>query len=90
MLFSYRNETKVTCYFSPSLSWRDIQYILVYTSNSCELKGGNWTETGAGLRVSPQFGFGAIDAEAIVMKAKYWTALPQRLSCLIRPDVTSA
>ena len=74
---------------SSSLTWRDIQYLLVYTSNPYKLKGGNWTNNGAGLRVSPQFGFGAVDAEAMVMRARYWTTVPKRVSCFLRPETIS-
>ena len=33
---------------------------------------------GAGLRVSHQFGFGAIDAEAMVTRAQRWVNVPQQ------------
>ena len=54
------------------MSWRDVQYLIVYTSNSANLEGEIITN-GAGLKVSNQFGFGAIDAEALVTRARYWT-----------------
>ena len=62
--------------YSSDLTWRDIQYLIVYTSDTTKLKGGEWTTNGAGLKVSSQFGFGAIDAEAIVTRAKNWTNVP--------------
>lgn len=68
-----------------TLTWRDIQYLIVYTSNPSKLKFGNWTTNGAGLRVSPKFGFGAVDAEALVTRARYWTTVPERVSCFIKP-----
>ena len=34
---------------------------------------------GGGLYVSSQFGFGAIDAEAIVTRARTWTNVPSQL-----------
>ena len=58
--------------YSPELSWRDVQYLIAYTSNSANLEGEIITN-GAGLKVSNQFGFGAIDAEALVTRARYWT-----------------
>ena len=61
---------------SSELTWRDIQYLIVYISDTTKLKGGEWTTNGAGLKVSSQFGFGAIDAEAIVTRAKNWTNVP--------------
>ena len=50
-----------------------MQYLIAYTSDVSKLVGGDWVTNGAGLRVSPQFGFGAINAEAMVNRARYWT-----------------
>ena len=72
--------------FSSRLTWRDIQYLIVYTSNSEPLvTDTNHFVNGAGLTVSHQFGFGAIDAEAMVTRAKRWINVPERTtqqSCL--------
>lgn len=67
------------------MTWRDIQYLIVYTADHTKLKGGNWTMNGGGLRVSHEFGYGAIDAEAMVTRARYWITVPERVSCFIRP-----
>ena len=40
---------------------------------------------GGGLRVSHEFEYGAIDAEAMVTRARYWITVPERVSCFIRP-----
>ena len=50
--------------------------LIVYTSDTTKLKGGEWITNGASLKVSSQFGFGAIDAEAMVTRAKNWTNVP--------------
>ena len=63
---------------SSDLTWRDIQYLIVYTSDTTKLKGGEWIANGAGLKVSSQFGFGAIDAEAMVTTAKNWIYVPSQ------------
>lgn len=65
---------------SPTLTWRDIQYLFVYTSNPSKLLDGEWARNGAGLNVSHKFGFGAIDAEAMVTRARRWTNVPPQLS----------
>ena len=44
---------------------------------------------GVGLTVSHQFGFGAIDAEAMVTRAQRWENVPAQLSDTIIPPVTS-
>ena len=54
------------------MSWRDVQYLIAYTSKTANLEG-EFVTNGAGLKVSNQFGFGAIDAEALVTRARYWT-----------------
>ena len=36
------------------------------------------TSNGVGLRVSHQFGFGAIDAEAMVTRAQRWINVPEQ------------
>ncbi|XP_064404069.1 neuroendocrine convertase 2-like isoform X2 [Halichondria panicea] len=62
------------------LTWRDVQYLLVYTSNTDPLTDGEWTVNGAGRKISLKFGFGAIDAEAFVTRARNWTTVPPQIS----------
>ncbi len=72
---------------SPNLSWRDIQYLIAYTSDPSPFQSASgWTTNGAGLLVSHQFGFGAIDAEAMVTRAQYWTSVPQQRTCTVKPS----
>ena len=74
---------------SPDLTWRDVQYLIAYTSNPGILSGGIWTTNGAGLRVSHQFGFGAIDAEAMVTRARHWINVPEQQSDTVIPTTNS-
>ena len=55
-----------------------MQYLIAYTSNRDSLTGGDWATNGAGLRVSHKFGFGAIDAEAMVTRARHWISVPEQ------------
>ena len=71
------------------MSWRDVQYLIAYTSNSAPLVGGEWTTNGAGLKVSHSFGFGAIDAEAMVTWAKSWISVPEQSSLTVQPQVSN-
>ena len=64
---------------SPALTWRDVQYLIAYTSSTGKLVGGTWTVNKAGLNVSHEFGFGAIDAEALVTRARHWITVPPQL-----------
>ena len=57
-----------------------MQYLLVYTSNTDPLTDGEWTMNGAGRKISHKFGFGAIDAEAFVTRARNWITVPPQIS----------
>ena len=74
---------------SPSLTWHDVQYLIAYTSNPNDLVNGDWRVNGAGLRVSHKHGFGAIDAEAMVTRAKRWINVPPQVIARINPSITS-
>ena len=73
------NTYTLQSFTSPTLTWRDIQYLIAYTSDTTRLVGGDWIQNGAGLSVSHKFGFGAIDAEAMVTRARRWINVPQQL-----------
>ena len=66
---------------SPTLSWRDVQYLIVYTSDRESTYGGRaaYTVNGAGVQVSREFGFGVLDAEAMVTRARHWINVPLQL-----------
>ena len=66
-------------HFSPSLTWRDVQYLIVYTANP-QLTAGPPTINGAGLAVSHQYGFGVMDAEAMVTRARHWINVPPQIN----------
>ena len=72
--------------YSPDLTWRDIQYLIVYTSNPNLTNTSLYSTNGAGLRVSREFGFGAMDAEAMVTRARHWINVPTQRSVRIVPD----
>ena len=74
---------------SPLLTWRDMQYLIVYTSDTRGLVNGDWQTNGAGLKVSHKFGFGAINAEAMVTRAKRWTTVPPQVTRVVFPPSTS-
>ena len=51
----------------PTLTWRDMQAILVHSSTPNDLNHENWSVNGAGLPVSHYYGFGMVDATAAVI-----------------------
>nr|XP_034301696.1 furin-like protease kpc-1 isoform X2 [Crassostrea gigas] len=66
---------------NPSLTWRDIQHLIVQTSKRHNLRDGfsYWQRN-----VSQVLGFGLMDAEALVKKAKSWEPVAKQVSCSTR------
>ncbi|HIK90788.1 MAG TPA: hypothetical protein EYG03_02185, partial [Planctomycetes bacterium] len=54
---------------NPNLTYRDVQDILVHTSERVDASDPDWVQNGAGLWVNHNFGFGGIDATAAVTAA---------------------
>lgn len=67
------------------LTWRDIQHLTVLTSKRNSLfdaKGRfHWTMNGVGLEFNHLFGFGVLDAGAMVALSKQWKTVPPRYHC---------
>ena len=59
----------------PTLTWRDMQAILVHSATPNDVNHENWSVNGAGLPVSHYYGFGMVDATAAVNLAENWTLL---------------
>ena len=76
---------------SPDLTWRDVQYLIVYTSKSDGFVSFKdvWRTNGAGLRYNHQFGFGIADAEAMVTRAKHWVNVPPQYEETVEPQDTN-
>ncbi|XP_064489756.1 neuroendocrine convertase 2-like [Ornithodoros turicata] len=70
---------------NPMLTWRDIQHLTVLTSKRNSLydsKGRfHWKMNGVGLEFNHLFGFGVLDAGAMVALAKIWKTVPARYHC---------
>ncbi|XP_050295160.1 neuroendocrine convertase 2 [Anthonomus grandis grandis] len=70
---------------NPKLTWRDIQHLTVLTSKRNSLfdaKGRfHWTMNGVGLEFNHLFGYGVLDAGAMVALAKQWKTVPPRYHC---------
>ncbi|KAM6245651.1 proprotein convertase subtilisin/kexin type 6 isoform 1-T1 [Spheniscus humboldti] len=67
---------------NPLLTWRDVQHLLVKTSRPVHLRAADWKTNGAGHKVSHLYGFGLVDADAIVVEAKKWKAVPPQHVCV--------
>ncbi|XP_055522944.1 neuroendocrine convertase 2 [Wyeomyia smithii] len=70
---------------NPSLTWRDIQHLTVLTSKRNSLFDAknrfHWTMNGVGLEFNHLFGFGVLDAGAMVSLANKWRTVPPRYHC---------
>ncbi|XP_055539465.1 furin-like protease 2 isoform X1 [Wyeomyia smithii] len=70
---------------NPSLTWRDMQYLVVLTSRPEPLeKESGWILNGVKRKVSHKFGYGLMDAGAMVSLAEQWTSVPPQHICKSR------
>lgn len=56
----------------PDLGWRDLQYLCVETAVPFNLEDDDWQDTPSGHKFNHKFGYGKLDAYAMVEKAKIW------------------
>ncbi|EDW46122.1 GM13432, partial [Drosophila sechellia] len=72
---------------NPELTWRDMQYLVVYTSRPAPLEKENgWTLNGVKRKYSHKFGYGLMDAGAMVSLAEQWTSVPPQHICKSREN----
>ena len=68
---------------NPSLTWRDVQHLIVHTSQPRNLMATDWRTNGLGRKVSHSYGYGLMDATAMVKLARNWTLVPTQQKCII-------
>ncbi|XP_035211506.1 furin-like protease 1, isoforms 1/1-X/2 isoform X2 [Stegodyphus dumicola] len=68
------------------LTWRDMQHIVVRTARKANLHAKDWKVNGVGRNVSHSFGYGLMDAGAMVRLAKKWNSAPVQKLCEIRSN----
>ncbi|KAL3072708.1 hypothetical protein niasHS_017682 [Heterodera schachtii] len=67
---------------NPSLTWRDTQHIVLRTANPNPLlNNAGWSINGVGRRISNKFGYGLMDAGALVKLARVWKNVPEQHMC---------
>uniref|UniRef100_A0A336LJV0 furin n=1 Tax=Culicoides sonorensis TaxID=179676 RepID=A0A336LJV0_CULSO len=70
---------------NPSLTWRDMQYLVVLSSRSEPLeREGGWILNGVKRKVSHKFGYGLMDAGVMVDLAEKWITVPAQHICKSR------
>ena len=77
----HRFLTTVLLCYSPDLTWRDVQHLVVHTAKIPNGQEGGWTVNGAGFHVNPHFGFGVMDAGRMVNTAQNWVTVPEHHQC---------
>ena len=68
---------------NPELSWRDIQHIIVETAKPSNLLSTDWHANGVNRKVSHSFGYGMMDALAMIDLSKTWMNVPHQRKCVI-------
>lgn len=67
---------------NPELTWRDMQHIVVRTSRYEPLRyESGWNQNAVGRYFSHKFGYGLMDAEAMVKTALRWKTTPPQVVC---------
>uniref|UniRef100_A0A8C9YDN1 Furin (paired basic amino acid cleaving enzyme) a n=1 Tax=Sander lucioperca TaxID=283035 RepID=A0A8C9YDN1_SANLU len=66
-----------------NLTWRDMQHLVVRTSHPAHLLTNDWRTNGVGRKVSHSYGYGLLDASAIVALAETWTSVRPQRKCVI-------
>jgi len=58
---------------NPSLTWRDVQHVVVESARQTDVLNPSWETNAAGHLFSEEYGFGVIDALSAVVTAQNWT-----------------
>ncbi|EFX76306.1 hypothetical protein DAPPUDRAFT_306271 [Daphnia pulex] len=72
-----------------NLNWRDMQHIVVRTAKPDHLIARDWQVNGVGRNVSHSFGYGLMDAGAMVRLARVWKSVPPQQFCEIKAADTN-
>jgi subtilisin-like proprotein convertase family protein len=65
---------------NPNLSWRDVQHVLVNSSDVVDSSSSGWFTNGAGHEFSHDYGFGRINAGSAVTLSKTWSNVGSEVS----------
>ncbi|XP_076084124.1 furin-like protease kpc-1 [Mytilus galloprovincialis] len=75
---------------NPNLTWRDIQHLVVLTSNRNNFIDtfSDWSINGANQEFSQVLGFGLMNAETMVSVGSKWKSVPQHQTCASRTKLS--
>ncbi|GFS03269.1 proprotein convertase subtilisin/kexin type 5 [Elysia marginata] len=71
------------------LTWRDVQYITLMTARPEPIRDGQWITNALGRKVSLRYGYGLMDASAMVDLALKWTNVPEKHECVTMSSNTN-
>lgn len=66
---------------NPSLTWRDVMYLTVLSSEAKAIRSNNYIMNKRGLLVSSRYGFGLMNAGKMAEFARDWQNIPEMVSC---------
>ncbi|NXN24698.1 PCSK4 convertase, partial [Nycticryphes semicollaris] len=69
---------------NPTLTWRDLQHLVVRSSKPAHLQAEDWAVNGVGRKVSHHYGYGLLDAGLLVEMAKAWTGTQPQQKCSVK------
>ncbi|NXR64298.1 PCSK4 convertase, partial [Rhadina sibilatrix] len=69
---------------NPTLTWRDLQHLIIRASKPAHLQAEDWAENGVGRRVSHYYGYGLLDAGLLVQAATTWTRTRPQEKCSVQ------
>lgn len=70
-----------------NLTWRDAQHLTAWTSNPIPIRENpGWKRNAAGLIFNSRFGFGLLNAKAMVDAALNWQTVPKKSICIVSPS----
>lgn len=70
-----------------NITWRDAQHLTAWTSNPIPIRDNpGWKRNAAGLIFNSRFGFGLLNAKAMVDAALKWQNVPKKSVCVVAPS----
>lgn len=60
-----------------------VSCLVVRTAKPANLQDSYWSRNGVGRRVSHSFGYGLMDASAMIKVARTWQTVPEQQRCEI-------
>lgn len=69
---------------NPQLTWRDVQHIIANTARITSKLDQGWRKNAVGIKFNHKFGFGLLDAGAMVDAALNWTNVADQHVCVIK------